>query len=97
MPLLPVAAAVLASVPGPGTGSVAGYDGTTLVVVAGLGLFVAWAVSLLLHPYTACSSCKGNPRSFGAIATRSFRLCGACGGSGRRLRVGARMWPHNRG
>jgi hypothetical protein len=71
-------------------------SGSTILMIAGLGLLVAWTVSLLLHPFTACSSCKGSPRSFGLVATRSFRLCPACGGSGRRLRVGARMWPQNR-
>ena len=74
----------------------AGLTGTGVVVLAALGLLAAWAVSLLLHPFTACSSCKGSPRSFGVIAKRSFRMCGSCGGSGRRLRLGAQMWPQNR-
>jgi len=74
----------------------AGLTGTSVVVLAALGLLAAWALSLLLHPFTACSSCKGTPRSYGAIATRSFRLCPACGGSGRQLRIGARIWPQNR-
>jgi hypothetical protein len=88
MPFLPAAAA--ASLP-------PDMSGTSLLTVVGLGLLAAWAVSLLLHPYTACSSCKGTPRSYGAIATRSFRLCPSCGGTGRQLRVGARIWPQNRG
>ena len=92
MPNPSAAAVLLATVPDPA----GGYSGGTLVVLALLGLLAAWAVSLLLHPYTACGSCGGTPRSYGAVATRSFRLCGACGGSGRRLRVGARMWPQNR-
>ena len=71
--------------------------GSSILMIAALGLLTAWILSLLLHPFTACSSCKGSPRSFGSVATRSFRLCGACGGSGRRLRVGARIWPQNRG
>jgi hypothetical protein len=61
-----------------------------------LGLLATWAVSLLLHPFTACPACKGTPRVYGALARHSFRLCPACGGSGRRLRVGARIWPQNR-
>ena len=93
MPFL-AAAALPATVLDPTTDPTG--DGTTFVVLTGLGLLVAWALSLLLHPYTACGSCKGSPRSFGTIATRSFRLCGTCGGSGRRLRVGARIWPQNR-
>jgi hypothetical protein len=86
MPFLAAAAAPLAS----------DLSGSTLLTVIGLGLLLAWAVSLLLHPYTACSACKGTPRSYGAIATRSFRLCHSCSGTGRQLRVGARIWPQNR-
>ncbi|GAA5125040.1 hypothetical protein [Pseudonocardia adelaidensis] len=86
MPSLPAAAA---SVP-------AELSGATLLTIVGLGLLAAWAVSLLLHPYTACGSCKGTPRSYGAIATRSFRLWPGCGGTGRQLRAGARIWPQNR-
>jgi hypothetical protein len=86
MPFLPTTAASVA----------ADLSGSSVVVIAGLGVLVAWAVSLLLHPYTECGSCKGTPRSYGSIATRSFRLCPACSGTGRQLRVGARMWPQNR-
>jgi hypothetical protein len=86
MPFLPVTAASVAT----------DLSGSGLVMIAGLGMFVAWAVSLLLHPYTVCGSCKGTPRSYGSIATRSFRLCPSCGGTGRRLRLGARIWPQNR-
>ncbi|TQM38665.1 hypothetical protein [Pseudonocardia cypriaca] len=74
----------------------ADLSGSGIVVIVGLGMLVAWAVSLLLHPYTACGSCKGTPRSYGSIATRSFRLCPSCSGTGRRLRLGARIWPQNR-
>ena len=87
MPFLPTSALLAAA---------ADLSGTGILTLAGAGLLVAWIVSLLLHPFTACSSCKGTPRSYGAIATRSFRLCPACGGSGRQLRIGARIWPQNR-
>jgi hypothetical protein len=84
------------SLPAAATPLASDLSGTTLLTIIGLGLLAAWAVSLLLHPYTACGSCKGTPRSYGTIATRSFRLCAGCGGTGRQLRVGARMWPQNR-
>jgi hypothetical protein len=90
MPFLPVTAPLLAATATSPTGS-------TMLLLAGLGLLVAWMLSLLLHPFRACSSCKGTPRVYGAVATRSFRLCSSCGGSGRRLRAGARIWPQNRG
>ncbi|MHA6629281.1 hypothetical protein ACU61A_27925 [Pseudonocardia sichuanensis] len=87
MPFLPTTALLATA---------ADLSGTGILTLAGAGLLVAWILSLLLHPFTACSSCKGTPRSYGAIATRSFRLCPACGGSGRQLRIGARIWPQNR-
>jgi hypothetical protein len=90
MPFLPTTTPSLAAPDVPLTG-------TTLLLLAGLGLLVIWILSLLLHPFTACTSCKGTPRLYGAVATRSFRLCPSCGGSGRRLRTGARMWRQNRG
>jgi hypothetical protein len=71
-------------------------SGSTVLVLVGLGLLVLWLLSLLLHPFTTCSSCNGSPRSYGAVATRSFRMCGSCGGTGRQLRIGARVWPQNR-
>jgi hypothetical protein len=71
-------------------------SGSTALVVIGGVVVLGWLVSLLLHPFTACSACKGSPRHYGALATRSFRMCATCGGSGRRRRVGAGLWPQNR-
>jgi len=89
VPFLPTADPLLATAAGE-------LSGATIVLIAGLGMLVAWVVSLLLHPFTACGACKGTPRSYGVLAAHSFRLCSACGGTGRRLRFGARMWPQNR-
>ncbi len=80
-----------ATTTGPSSGS-----GATIVVVIALGLVLLWVLSLRLHPYTACSACKGKSRLFGAFATRSFRLCSTCGGKGRRKRVMADVWARNR-
>jgi hypothetical protein len=87
MPFLPTATLLTTA---------ADLSGTGILTLAGAGLLTAWILSLLLHPFTACSSCKGSPRSYGVLASRSFRLCPACGGSGRQLRIGARIWPQNR-
>ncbi|WP_219412880.1 hypothetical protein [Pseudonocardia nigra] len=76
--------------------SVGAGSGTSTLVVIAIGVLVAWLLSLLLHPFTACSSCKGSPKSYGAVATKSFRTCGACGGSGKQLRMGAGLWSRNR-
>jgi DnaJ-class molecular chaperone len=67
-------------------------SGNTALLVVVVVVVLGWLVSLVLHPWTACSACKGSPRHYGAVATKSFRLCSACGGSGRQLRFGARMF-----
>jgi hypothetical protein len=90
VPFPPLTSAPLAAA------AAAEWSGSTVLTLAGLGLLALWLISLLLHPFTTCDSCQGTPRSYGSIATRSFRLCGSCGGTGRRLRVGARVWPQNR-
>jgi DnaJ-class molecular chaperone len=56
-----------------------------LVVVLALG----YVVSVFLHPFKICPACKGTPRSYGSMYTKSFRLCDRCGGSGRVRRLGA--------
>jgi hypothetical protein len=71
-------------------------SGTNALFIVGLVVGGGWLASLWLHPFTACSACGGTPKSFGSVATRSFRLCSRCSGSGRRLRVGARMFARHR-
>ena len=65
--------------------------GGGLLLIGAAVLIVGYLLSLLLHPYTRCSTCKGSPRHYGSIFTRAFRLCSACGGSGRQRRLGARL------
>ncbi len=71
----------------------ASYDSALLVLAA---VAVAHLVSLWLHPFTACRDCKGSPKKFGTIYTRSFDLCRTCNGRGRRVRMGATMFTRNR-
>lgn len=72
----------------------ASYDTLILIVAV---LVVGWLVSLWLHPFTPCWDCKGTPKKWGSIYTRSFDLCRTCEGRGRRMRMGARMFPRNQG
>lgn len=53
-------------------------------------VFVGWRISLVLHPYRHCRKCGGTPRFYGSVATKSFRLCDRCQGTGRELRLGAK-------
>ena len=46
--------------------------------------------SLRLWPWRPCRRCDGGGRNAGSNRRR-FGTCPACGGSGRKLRLGARM------
>jgi hypothetical protein len=76
----------------------AGNGGGYLVIVVGFVILaVGYWISLVIHPYAKCRTCKGRARHRGAIYTYAFRSCRTCKGTGRRLRLGARMFPVNRG
>ena len=61
------------------------------LVLAVLGLFVAYFVSVRLHPrvrHTGWRSCNGSGEKRGSIFTWSFHKCPGCNG-GRLVRWGA--------
>jgi DnaJ-class molecular chaperone len=47
-----------------------------------------WLVSLRIHPFGRCRTCKGTGTNPGSKAAR-FGLCRTCGGTRRRVRLGA--------
>lgn len=52
-------------------------------------LVVYWLGHSYFYPHTACWWCKGNPRH---TSRRSWNIhCVACGGSGTRHRLGAKL------
>lgn len=53
-------------------------------------LIAGYLFSLLTHPYSRCRVCKGGGRHLGGFYKYAQRPCRSCGGSGRRVRVGAR-------
>ena len=61
-------------------------------VLAGLVFLavLAWLGDLRWHPYARCWACKGKSRNRGSTPRR-YGLCGRCKGSGRRVRVGAKL------
>jgi hypothetical protein len=67
-------------------------SGASGFITVGVLAVVGWLLSLILHPWRTCSVCKGQPRSYGFFAAKSFRLCSNCGGNGRELRFGARLF-----
>jgi DnaJ-class molecular chaperone len=63
---------------------------TTLLAVLAV-MATGYVLSVVLHPWTTCRRCNGTPRSYGTVFTGAFGLCSSCGGSGRQLRLGARL------
>ena len=60
-------------------------------VIVGLAVLVplAYALSCWWLPYASCWCCK---RTGIHARGKVFRPCRICSGSGRRLRVGRRLW-----
>lgn len=54
--------------------------------------FVGYLISLRIHPLTKCPTCKMTGRHFGSVYTGAYRRCRTCGGTGRRDRLGTRLF-----
>ncbi|HEY0716431.1 MAG TPA: hypothetical protein VGD68_02350 [Streptosporangiaceae bacterium] len=60
-----------------------------IVLIAGFGYFV----SLRIHPYRRCPACTKSPgRHWGSVYSYGYRRCRACGGTGRKDRLGAKIF-----
>ena len=56
-----------------------------------IGYAVLQIVGCVVFPFTACRRCAGSSKRR-SPSGRAFRLCGKCGGSGRQVRLGRRLW-----
>ncbi len=63
-----------------------------VAVVVVLVIGVGYLVSTRIHPLTKCPTCNMSGRHVGAIYRGSWRRCRRCGGSGRRDRVGTKVF-----
>lgn len=52
---------------------------------------IAYYVSLILHPYVLCRSCKGESQHQGVVFNYAHGYCGRCEGAGERPRIGVRV------
>jgi hypothetical protein len=68
-------------------------NGTILGALIALGLILYYPTSCAFWPYARCWRCKGDGK-FTAWWGKAFRLCGRCDGTGRRLRIGRRIYNH---
>jgi hypothetical protein len=64
--------------------------GTLIVIalIAGIG----YLVSLRIHPLRRCPVCKMTGRHYGSVYSYGYRRCRACGGTGRKDRLGAKIF-----
>jgi hypothetical protein len=52
----------------------------------------SYAVSTRIHPLRKCPTCNSSGRHFASIYRGSYRPCRNCRGSGRRDRVGTKVF-----
>jgi len=71
------------------TTTTSGLGGSGLLVLAVLG-FLAWRLALItLFPFGPHRPCKGSGKRWNG---KHWRPCRGCKGTGRRLRLGRRVW-----
>jgi len=68
-----------------------------MVIIVFIAIFAAggYYLSLKAHPLTKCKVCNGSARHYGATYTDAFRRCRKCGGTGRKDRLGVRLFMKN--
>lgn len=66
-----------------------------LLLLAAVGA-AGYAVSCIVWPYTACGMCNGT-RKLRSPSRRAWRPCGRCGGEGKVVRLGRRVYERLRG
>ena len=53
---------------------------------------VSYVVSTRIHPLRKCPTCNMTGRHFGSFYQGSYRRCRTCDGSGRRDRIGTKVF-----
>jgi hypothetical protein len=62
-----------------------------VIVIIGM-IAVGYLVSLKIHPLTKCRICNATGRHFGGMYGYAHRRCRKCGGTGRKDRLGAKLF-----
>lgn len=66
----------------------------TLASLALAGYATYYLLACAVFPFGACRRCKGDGKLRNPFSRRMFRLCPRCGGTGRRVRIGRRIWTY---
>ena len=53
---------------------------------------VSYVVSTRIHPLRKCPTCNMTGRHFGSFYKGSYRRCRTCAGTGRRDRIGTKVF-----
>lgn len=70
-------------------------EGVVLLIGAGVITAIGYRISLAIHPYVRCRWCRGG-RDYGDVFSRAFGDCRHCKGTGRKLRLGVRLFHTDR-
>lgn len=62
-----------------------------ILAAAAILTAAAYAASLRFHPWKPCGTCDGSGKSRDAVWKTAFGTCRACGGKGRKPRLGVRV------
>ena len=68
-----------------------------LASLAALGYSAFYLLMCAAFPFGNCRRCKGTGKLYSPIFTKAFRLCPRCAGTGRRVRIGRRVYEYLRG
>jgi hypothetical protein len=69
----------------------------SILIILSIVVIIGYYFSLKAHPYTKCRVCNGGSRHFGSIYTYAHRRCRKCGGTGRKERLGVRLFVNRNG
>jgi DnaJ-class molecular chaperone len=69
----------------------------SIFIILIIVFIVGYYLSLKAHPYTKCRLCNGRGRHFGTVYTYAQRRCRKCGGTGRKDRLGVRLFVNRTG
>ncbi|GAA0808975.1 hypothetical protein [Spirilliplanes yamanashiensis] len=68
-----------------------------LASLALLGYAAFYIIACAIFPFGHCRRCKGTAKLYSPVSRKSFRLCPCCEGTGRRVRIGRRVYEYLRG